>query len=330
MTQGFRRLVLISALLAALVVTLGAYTRLSNAGLGCPDWPGCYGFLTVPNESHELMSAQQKFPGSEVHQKKAWIEMIHRYFAGSLGLIVAAIFFIALRHPNYSKHIKGLSTLLVILIVFQAMLGMWTVTMNLQPLVVMGHLLGGFTILSLLTLLWLKARQPAAVLIPNVTGLRIMALVALTILILQIALGGWLAANYAAPHCRGLPLCENGQLFSLTSLFQLPHSSASYEFGVLPFETRLSIHLVHRIWAMVTLVAILLLCWRLYGQIADSHIRPVIVLPAMLVLCQVLLGGAIVHWQFPLSLTLFHNVMAALLLLSMVRVCYLLFYQSKE
>ncbi|QTL36785.1 COX15/CtaA family protein [Pseudoalteromonas viridis] len=330
MTQGFRRLVFMSALLAALVVTLGAYTRLSNAGLGCPDWPGCYGFLTVPNESHELMSAQQKFPGAEVHQKKAWIEMIHRYFAGSLGLIVAAIFFMALRHSSANKNIKGLSGLLVVLIIFQALLGMWTVTMNLQPLVVMGHLLGGFTILSLLTLLWLKARQPAAVPIIQVTSLRLLTLAVLSILILQIALGGWLAANYAAPHCRGLPLCENGELFSLSSLFQLPHSSASYEFGVLPFETRLSIHLVHRIWAMVTLCAILLLSWRLYRGIPDKRVRPVIMLPAILVLCQVLLGGAIVHWQFPLLLTLFHNVMAAFLLLSMVRVCYLLFYQSKE
>ncbi|KNC68683.1 COX15/CtaA family protein [Pseudoalteromonas ardens] len=329
MTQSFKKLVLMSALLAALVVSLGAYTRLSNAGLGCPDWPGCYGFLTVPNEAHELVSAQQQFPGSEVHQKKAWIEMIHRYFAGSLGLVVAAIFFMALRQPNYGASVRGLSTLLVVLIVFQALLGMWTVTMNLQPLIVMGHLLGGFTILSLLTLLWLRASQPATVVIPHATGLKVMTLVVLTVLVLQIALGGWLAANYAAPHCRGLPLCENGELFSLSSLFQLPHSSASYEFGVLPFETRLSIHLVHRLWAMVTLTAILALCWRLYLRIPDTQVRPVILLPAILVLCQVLLGGAIVHWQFPLLLTLFHNVMAALLLLSMVRVCYLLFYQSR-
>ncbi|TMP25262.1 cytochrome B [Pseudoalteromonas rubra] len=329
MTQGFKKLVLMSALLAALVVSLGAYTRLSNAGLGCPDWPGCYGFLTVPNEAHELKSAQQKFPGSEVHQKKAWIEMVHRYFAGGLGLVVAAIFILALRHPSYSKGIKGLSTLLVVLIVFQALLGMWTVTMNLQPLIVMGHLLGGFTILSLLTLLWLKASKPPAVTITHLSGLRVIALSVLMVLIIQIALGGWLAANYAAPHCRGLPLCENGELFSLSSLFQLPHSSASYEFGVLPFETRLSIHLVHRIWAMVTLAAILFLCWRLYVRIPDIRVRPVILFPAILVLCQVLLGGAIVHWQFPLLLTLFHNVMAALLLLSLVRVCYLLFYQSR-
>ncbi|MEC4091568.1 MULTISPECIES: COX15/CtaA family protein [Pseudoalteromonas] len=329
MTQSFRKLVLMSALLAALVVSLGAYTRLSNAGLGCPDWPGCYGFLTVPNEAHELVSAQQQFPGSEVHQEKAWIEMIHRYFAGSLGLVVAAIFFMALRQPNCGTSIKGLSALLAVLIVFQALLGMWTVTMNLQPLIVMGHLLGGFTILSLLTLLWLKASQPATVAIPHVAGLKVMTLVVLMVLIVQIALGGWLAANYAAPHCRGLPLCENGELFSLSSLFQLPQSSASYEFGVLPFETRLSIHLVHRLWAMVTLFAILILCWRLYVRIPDARVRPVILLPAMLVLCQVLLGGAIVHWQFPLLLTLFHNVMAALLLLSMVRVCYLLFYQSR-
>ncbi|TMP39947.1 COX15/CtaA family protein [Pseudoalteromonas rubra] len=329
MTQGFKKLVLMSALLAALVVSLGAYTRLSNAGLGCPDWPGCYGFLTVPNEAHELKSAQQKFPGSEVHQKKAWIEMVHRYFAGGLGLVVAAIFILALRHPSHNKGIKGLSALLVALIVFQALLGMWTVTMNLQPLIVMGHLLGGFTILSLLTLLWLKACKPPAVTIAHLSGLRVIALSVLVVLIIQIALGGWLAANYAAPHCRGLPLCENGELFSLSSLFQLPHSSASYEFGVLPFETRLSIHLVHRVWAMVTLIAILFLCWRLYVRIPDLSVKPVILLPAILVLCQVLLGGAIVHWQFPLLLTLFHNVMAALLLLSMVRVCYLLFYQSR-
>ncbi|MFC3034851.1 heme A synthase [Pseudoalteromonas fenneropenaei] len=323
MTRRFKYIALFASLLAALVVTLGAYTRLSHAGLGCPDWPGCYGFLTVPNEHHEISAAHDAFPGSQVEPKKAWIEMVHRYFAGSLGIVILVLAGLAvMTKASHTKPVK-LSLTILVLVVFQALLGMWTVTLNLQPVIVMGHLLGGFAILSLLTLLYLRLKYASySTLGDNAQQSRRWVLFALGILILQIALGGWLAANYAAPHCPGLPLCSNIELFSIESLFHLPASSATYEYGVLPFETRLSIHVVHRVWAVVTVCALGLVAWRVWRASSDAKIKQAAQWVLMLLLLQFTVGVAIVHWQFPLLLTLFHNFMAAMLLIATVRLSY--------
>ncbi|CCQ12723.1 Heme A synthase, cytochrome oxidase biogenesis protein Cox15-CtaA [Pseudoalteromonas luteoviolacea B = ATCC 29581] len=324
MEKKYKNIVLFACLLAAVVVTLGAYTRLSNAGLGCPDWPGCYGFLTVPNEHHEISAAQSAFPEAEIEPKKAWIEMVHRYFAGTLGLVILAIALLAVRRAATRPIPVKLSLFILVLVVFQAMLGMWTVTMNLQPFVVMGHLLGGFSILALLTLLVLRLNQRLVFTDePAVRTLYPLTLGALGVLIVQIALGGWLAANYAAPHCVGLPLCQNIELFSLESLFHLPVGASNYEYGVLPFETRLSIHLVHRIWAMVTLAVLGFAAFKVYMSAIGTQLKGAAKLVLFLLIAQVVVGGAIVHWQFPLHLTLFHNFMAAMLLISTVRLVYL-------
>ncbi|MBD1582022.1 COX15/CtaA family protein [Pseudoalteromonas sp. S16_S37] len=330
MNKAYKLLILASCVLALVVVSLGAYTRLSNAGLGCPDWPGCYGFLTVPNESHELSVVEQNFPDAQVEPAKAWIEMIHRYFASFLGLLIVILCVIASKHrfhkqsDTHSLPFKH-SVALLALVLFQGMLGMWTVTMNLQPFIVMGHLLGGFTILSLLVLLYLRIRvraNPANFAEHN--GSFFMATFALGVLVIQIALGGWVAANYAAPHCSGLPICSNIELFSIESVFHLPIGQSNYEFGVLPFETRLSIHFLHRIWALVTAFAIFWVSWKLYKKEQSDKIRGAIKLVCLVLITQLLLGALIVHFQFPLLLTLFHNIMAAMLLLTMVRLCFLL------
>ena len=151
------RLILGAALLAFCVVLLGAYVRLSDAGLGCPDWPGCYGHLTVPQGETALQHAEQAFPSKPVVAHKAWKEMAHRYFAGTLGLLILAIFVMAWR----GKQKPGISPLLpsglLLLVIFQAMLGMWTVTLLLKPAVVTSHLLGGMLTLSLLV--WLAHRR---------------------------------------------------------------------------------------------------------------------------------------------------------------------------
>jgi cytochrome c oxidase assembly protein subunit 15 len=188
----YKYITLFACLLAAVVVTLGAYTRLNHAGLGCPDWPGCYGFLTVPDEHHEIAAAEAAFPGAEVEHKKAWLEMIHRYFAGTLGLVILAIALFAIKRnavrPVPLKH----ALFILALVVFQALLGMWTVTMNLQPFVVMGHLLGGFSILALLTLLYLRLNhQPTFSEDPKVKSWYRISLLALGVLVIQIGLGGW-------------------------------------------------------------------------------------------------------------------------------------------
>ncbi|BBN82828.1 cytochrome b561 [Pseudoalteromonas sp. A25] len=330
MSKGYKLLILASCVLALVVVSLGAYTRLSNAGLGCPDWPGCYGFLTVPNETHELSIVEQKFPNAQVEPEKAWIEMIHRYFASFLGFMIVILCIVAVKHRfNKKDSVYGLpfkhSIALLILVLFQGMLGMWTVTMNLQPFVVMGHLLGGFTILSLLVLLYFRTQMPPGTIQRSQQGYSFLwAAFALGVLVIQIALGGWVAANYAAPHCTGLPICNNIELFSIESLFHLPVGQSNYEFGVLPFETRLSIHFLHRVWAIVTAVTIFWVSWKVYSTHQSEQIRRSVKLVCIVLVTQLALGGLIVHLQFPLLLTLFHNIMAALLLLTMVRLCFLL------
>ncbi len=329
MTKNYNKLVLLTALLAICVVALGAYTRLSDAGLGCPDWPGCYGFLTVPDQHHEISQAESNFPGMVVEHGKAWKEMIHRYVAGSLGLLILAIFLQAWRKRSFPAKPLRLPMFLVLLVVFQAALGMWTVTLNLQPLIVMGHLLGGFSIAALLSLLYLRLRAES---IPGGdagarkhTGL---AMLALAVLIIQIALGGWLSANYAAPHCSGLPLCQDSGNFSLSSVFHLPRDHVSYEYGVLSQQARMSIHLLHRIWALVTCAIVIFALLRLWQASYSRKIKACIVTVALALCCQISLGLAVVHWQFPLSVALAHNLMALMLLLSMVRLCYYLKVKS--
>ncbi|MGB0843057.1 MAG: COX15/CtaA family protein, partial [Pseudoalteromonas shioyasakiensis] len=148
-----RKLVFVSILLAIVVVSLGAYTRLTHAGLGCPDWPGCYGLLKVPVTTEQIVAAEQAFPERPVETNKAWNEMIHRYFAGTLGLLILWITVACLRRKEIGFP-KKLPLLILAIVTFQAALGMWTVTMKLMPIIVMAHLIGGFTTLCLLFLLY--------------------------------------------------------------------------------------------------------------------------------------------------------------------------------
>ena len=328
--MNYRKIALFSCLLAALVVTLGAYTRLSNSGLGCPDWPGCYGFISVPTHATDVLLAESLFPDSQLEPKKAWIEMVHRYFAGCLGLLIAFLCIIAVRNKKQSVLPVRLVVLLAVLIVFQGALGMWTVTLNLQPFVVMGHLLGGFSILALLSLMYFRVTNSQERLEDRVSHYFNLALGVLVILSIQIALGGWVAANYAAPHCTGLPVCNNIELFSLESLFHLPLGKENYEYGVLPFDTRLSIHFIHRLWALVTALAIFAMAWKLYRVAVSKTFKSAVLWVVILLLIQLTVGSAIVHLQFPLLLTLFHNFMAAMLLVSMVRLCFLIKYRCQE
>ena len=153
--QVIKKLVFVSILLALVVVTLGAYTRLTHAGLGCPDWPTCYGLIDVPRTAEQIAVAEQAYPQRPVEIGKAWNEMIHRYFAGALGLLILAIALLSVKNRAQGTPLR-LPLLILVIVIFQAALGMWTVTMKLMPIVVMAHLLGGFTTLCLLFLLYLK------------------------------------------------------------------------------------------------------------------------------------------------------------------------------
>lgn len=313
------RLSLAAVLLAAVVVILGAYTRLTDAGLGCPDWPGCYGFLTVPAEASEVAKAEMAFPDRPVEPQKAWNEMIHRYFAGSLGLLIAVIWGLSLRLQRY----RFVTTSLLVLVCLQATLGMWTVTMNLMPLVVMGHLLGGFATFCLLVILTLTIKQretDSTELKTTSSGfdysnIRQVSKLALLVLIIQIALGGWTAANYAAVVCTELPVCE-GQWqtkFDLNQAFSIPTGYANYEYGVFPYEARMTIHIMHRAGAVVTLLAILALSWLLLK--ADRKvIRHFGYALAAVVFIQFLLGISNVVFHLPLAIAVAHNFIALCLL----------------
>ena len=312
------RLNLAAILLAAVVVILGAYTRLTDAGLGCPDWPGCYGFLTVPDQAHEVQKAEAAFPERPVETQKAWNEMIHRYFAGSLGLLIGVIWLLSLKIKQY----RPMTTALLVLVCFQAALGMWTVTMNLAPLVVMGHLMGGFATFCMLVVLALTISrqesqwQDATEINSEKRSHSLLASkVVLVILVVQIALGGWTAANYAAVVCTELPVCE-GQWqskFDFKQAFSVPTGYATYEYGVFPYEARMTIHIMHRAGAVLTLFAVFWLAWLLYKSNVLQLKRFSYLLTAI-VLSQFLLGISNVVFQLPLAVAVAHNFVALCLL----------------
>ena len=206
----FARLALIATVLAFCVVVLGAFVRLSDAGLGCPDWPGCYGHLGVPKTEQAVQMANELYPERPVEAHKAWKEMVHRYFAGILGLLVFTLAFIAWRNRRSPRQTLRLPLFLSVLIIFQALLGMWTVTIKLKPVIVMLHLMGGMATLSLLwwiTLRQLKLFSPLRVGIQG-SRLKKLALIGLLVVVGQIMLGGWTSANYAALHCTDFPTCQ--------------------------------------------------------------------------------------------------------------------------
>jgi heme a synthase len=307
----------IAIILTMGVILLGAYTRLTDAGLGCPDWPGCYGFLNVPQQEHHIAAAQQAFPERPLVPHKAWNEMVHRYFAGSLGLLVAVMFFSALFSRASAKVLPGI---LLLLVVFQAALGMWTVTLNLLPLVVMGHLLGGFTLLCLLALHWLRLHPHYLVQEPKLASLRPFAVVALLVLLGQIALGGWTAANYAALACIDLPVCEAGwsARLNISEAFDLHLGHDDYEYGVMSAEARQTVHVFHRLGAVITLLVLasfLLLLWR---RASSRLVKRLTLAAAVLLVLQFSLGVLNVVLHLPLFNAVAHNFVAANLLMVLV------------
>lgn len=322
----YQKLVKLAMAMALVVIMLGAYTRLTDAGLGCPDWPGCYGFLSVPMQAEHVAIAEQRFPGEAVVAHKAWSEMTHRYVAGTFGIVVLLLCLFSVRKQYTGP--KWLPWCLLMLVAGQATLGMLTVTMNLQPLIVMGHLLGGFTLFSLLNLLRMRL-QPTTEKLPQPPMLLAATAIVLAMVVMQIALGGWLAANYAAPHCTGLPLCDGNwqQDYSLAAIFHLPQGHASYEYGVLPQAARMSIHVTHRLMAVV--VAIAALSWALWLWRAMPAARHLAAAVALLVVMQISLGISLIWWVFPVWLAVLHNV-TALMLANAVLMSLVWLWQTKE
>ena len=320
-----RKIVFVAILLALVVITLGAYTRLTHAGLGCPDWPGCYGFMDVPETSDKIAIAEQAFPDRPVEPEKAWNEMVHRYFAGALGLIIGLIFILSFKNRQHGTPLF-LPMLLVATVIFQAALGMWTVTLKLMPIVVMGHLLGGFITLCLLYLLYLRLKPYR---IPggdfSLQKYRTFAVIGIVILGCQIALGGWTSSNYAALVCTQLPICQDGWLEQLTfanSFDLIPPERETYEFGFLNHAERITIHAMHRIGAIVTTVYLAWLAISVFSKAQSSFFKTNALVIGLVLICQVALGVSNIVFSLPLPVAVGHNVVAALLMLSLITLAY--------
>lgn len=338
MTQNRKpsfRLAVCAVVLAVGVIVLGAFTRLVDAGLGCPDWPGCYGHASWPSAAEEIVAAEMAFPDAPVETDKTWPEMVHRYFATTLGLFTIALVVTAVRNRGPGQPLK-LPLFLLALIILQGMFGMWTVTLKLWPQIVTAHLLGGFTTLSLLWLLVLRLRnsrwQMSVAELTKVSAVKSLALMALVVVILQITLGGWTTSNYAAVACPDLPTCQAQWLpeMDFTSGFNLTQAiGPNYLGGVMDNDARVAIHMAHRIGALLTLIVVGLLSLRLLRSGSASLQRQGQIVGVVLLL-QFLLGLSNIWFHFPLVVTVSHNAVGALLLLTMVTLNYYLLSADGE
>lgn len=300
----FRRLALAGALLAGVVVILGAWVRLTNAGLGCPDWPGCYGHL-YPQADHTF--------------SKALHEMIHRYFA--LGLVTVIAGLLAWAIWNRHHRLQPLTPVVVLfaVVLLQAALGAFTVTLLVKPLIVTAHLLGGLATLGVLW--WLSLAPESRPLSSREMGLKRYAILGFAALLLQIALGGWTSTNYAAVACPDLPTCQQSwwpQMDFRDAFILWRGLDIDYTGGVLSNAARTAIHVTHRLGALVaglTLIAVGIVTVRR----ADSRrLKVAGYLLLLAVLLQICIGLTMVHFGMPLLLAVFHNAGAALLVISMV------------
>jgi cytochrome c oxidase assembly protein subunit 15 len=353
------KLALASFIFTIFVIILGVFTRLADAGLGCPDWPGCYGHLLWPNEAHEIVKAEAKFPDAPVEHDKTWPEMVHRYLAGSLGLFILAIAIIsltqrkaqlaseALNSPASAASKSALSRslassivdigqrvpiklplILLAMVILQATFGALTVTLKLWPKIVTTHLLGGFTTLTLLWILtqrlggsrWLLNESQKNTL-QTIKPWLIMGLIAV---ISQIALGGWVSSNYAALACPDLPKCLNQWIppTDFKAGFNIWQDiGPNYLGGQLDNHARTAIHLTHRIGAIVVLVILIIMGVKLLRVKAKEVSQWVYLLWAVLCI-QILLGMSNIIYSLPLSIAVAHAVVGAGLLITLISIIY--------
>jgi heme a synthase len=300
----FRRLALGGVILAATVVVLGAWVRLTAAGLGCPDWPGCYGHI---------------YPRAGDETGRALREMIHRYAAATLGLTVTTLAAWALVNRRDRRQPQGVPLALFAVVCLQGALGALTVTLLLRPLIVTAHLLGGLTTLGLLR--WLSItpeRLPSA---PADRPLQRFAAAGLAVVALQVALGGWTSANYAAPACADFPTCQGSWWppMDFRGGFRPgARPGIDYEGGVLAYPARTAIHFTHRMGAAVTGLSLLALAACAWRRARSPRQRRAAAWLALAVCGQIAIGILMVLAGVPLPLATLHNAGAALLVIATV------------
>jgi cytochrome c oxidase assembly protein subunit 15 len=319
----YRKLVWVMAFLTFDLIVFGGFTRLTDSGLGCPDWPGCYGAANPFIAHEQIAAAEALMPTGPVTKVKAWIEMIHRYLAMGIGVLIMALMFQSIRQwrkTHQQAFAPALPVALFLFVCVQGAFGAWTVTLKLQPAIVTIHLLLGMGLLAMLV--WLGGREDFLLKPPApsrdlkaLRALRTLALVAAVVLVVQIALGGWVSTNYATLACDEFPLCD-GQFVpemdfehGFTLWRELGKTAAGH---YLQFSALVAIHWVHRNFAIVVTLVLGLAAWRATRQ---PVLRRTGTLIAAVLLAQLFTGVATVYFDFPLAIAVLHNAGAALLVL---------------
>ncbi len=326
--RWIRGLSLAGVLLCFVVIVLGAYTRLTNAGISCPDWPECYGHIT-PVGAADSPSAQARFPGRPLHVGRAWHEMVHRYAAGTLGLVILVITALAIASRGQVVG-SGYALALFATVIVQAVLGMLTVTWLLKPIIVTAHLIFGMTTLALLWWMWLGLQRPGAALARPGAPRRVLdgrplrlayglATLGLVVLAVQFFLGAWTSANYAAYACPDFPTCQGSWWphADFRDAFVLWRGIwVDFQGGILPNAARVAIQLTHRLGALAVTLTLGLASLAVIGrrQLAQARWYACTLLVALVV--QLAIGISMVLKSFPLVLTTAHTAGAALLLMA--------------
>ena len=301
---------------AFVVIALGAWTRLVDAGLGCPDWPGCYGFVVFPTTEAEIQLAESRYPQFPYEIDKAIPEVVHRYFAAALGLLAILLVYFAFKY-QLPKKIKAITSFLLFFICCQGLFGYLTVSLKLLPIIVTGHLFGGFITLSLFFYLFLNTT--GGIKNHNIGHLKVLGGVALFALIVQIFLGVWTSTNYASLACADFPTCQGKFIpeMDFREGFNLAQEvGPNYLFGLLDNEARVAIHYSHRISAIVLTIIFLILISRLWF----SSAAPLASTLGVILITQISLGIMNVVYVLPLYIAIAHNLVAALLLLATLMV----------
>ena len=313
--ERIKTLSLLSGILGFVVVALGAWTRLADAGLGCPDWPGCYGFVTIPVGPEEIDIANSKFPDTPYEVAKAIPEVVHRYFAAALGFFIVCIAYLSVKSKDVPTNIRNLSVFLLAWVIMQGTFGYWTVSLKLWPQVVTTHLMSGFLTTALLWLLYFKTKdlmESRASWNFESTTKRLFS-VSIILVAIQIFLGAWTSTNYASYSCTDFPLCQ-GQLLPEANFkegFNFFQSiGPNYLGGQLDHESRVAIHLTHRFGAIVVTLFLLFTSFHLYKRNFKTLAYGLI---AFLTL-QVLLGISNVIFALPLLIAVGHNLGGLLLI----------------
>jgi fused signal recognition particle receptor len=324
----YRIIALFALILTLVVILMGSYVRLSDAGLGCPDWPGCYGQAVVGDNAEFKQQAEQAFPNNPLDVAKAWKEMTHRYVSGVLGLLVLLMALLSWWQKHCRKAAIISSVALLSLVILQAALGMWTVKMQVMPIIVTSHLLLGF--LTFWLLFWINLRVRYGITIrPQMTGPRMVTLFAMLVLFLQIFLGAWTSTNYAAMVCTDFPQCL-GKWWpkaDYAGALDIFNGLKSVYSGSLAYDAQVAAHWLHRVGALVAFVLLGITSISCFSANFPKQIRNGGLMLCLLLLVQIGLGIINIRMGLPLWSALAHNGFAALLMLPLL---YIRFYSKYE